>query len=258
MGKCRIIATLCMSLLPLWGCSVAPITAPPPPSAMVPVAPIHDSDVMTRQFTTSLADLTPVAHSTRPSAVIFFNKGVNAEKFNKALCEGFVQLETAQDVESNQGVAIEHQVVTKVPVTTNLSQNTDDCELILNVYDYNLAESELVKLNPKLLYSTGPFIALYNPNSSQIDQIIDLRGTSTADLKKFGRNWSAIFTQAAQQYAQTNSNRSNSVEVKEFNIWLFVRDLFQASVCVTDPNLIYIFNEPAGKIADIVCKGTKA
>ncbi|HEX5381712.1 MAG TPA: hypothetical protein VFW61_05680, partial [Acinetobacter sp.] len=85
-----------MSLLPLWGCSVAPVTAPPPPDAMI--IPIHDSDVMTRQFTISLADLTPVAHSTRPSAVIFFNKGVNAEKFNKALCEGFVQLETAEDV----------------------------------------------------------------------------------------------------------------------------------------------------------------
>lgn len=255
MGKCRIVATLCMSLLPLWGCSVAPVTAPPPPDAMI--IPIHDSDVMTRQFTTSLADLTPVAHSTRPSAVIFFNKGVNAEKFNKALCEGFVQLETAEDVEASEGVAIEHQVVTKVPVTTNLSQNTRDCDLILRVYDYNLAESELVKLNPKLVYSTGPFIAVYNPNSSQIDQIIDLRGTSTADLKKFGKNWSAIFTQAAQQHEQMNSNRSNLNEAKEFNIWLFVRDLFQASVCVTDPNLIYIFNEPAGKIADIVCKGTK-
>lgn len=255
MGKFRIIATLCMSLLPLWGCSVAPVTAPPPPVAMIP---IHDSDVMTRQFTTSLADLTPVAYSTRPSAVIFFNKGVNAEKFNKALCKGFVQLETAQDVESNQGVAIENQVVTKVPVTTDLSQNTRDCDLILRVYDYNLAESELVKLNPKLLYSTGPFIAVYNPNSSQIDQIIDLRCTSTADLEKFGRNWSAIFTQAAQQYEQANSNIANSDEAKEFNIWLFVRDLFQASICATDPNLIYIFNEPAGKIADIVCKGTKA
>ncbi|RXS93940.1 hypothetical protein [Acinetobacter junii] len=235
-----------------------PVAAPaPPPPAMViaPAVPISSSDYMSRQFTTTLADLPPVANSIRPSAAIFFRNSINAKKLNMALCKGFVQLETTEEMSNYYNVAIEEQVVTKVPVSQEIPQDTADCQQILAVYDYALAASELNKLHPSIAYSTGPFIVIYSPNSTRVDQVIDLRGYSEAQLEGFGQKWSSIFTNAANQYAQTQ--RSSSQQDTQFNIWIFVRDLFQASVCVTDPNLIYIFNESAGKIADIVCKGTK-
>ncbi len=231
-----------------------PVSAPAPPPAMV-ITPISSTDYMSRQFTTTLADLPPVANSIRPSAAIFFRNSVNAKKLNMALCKGFVQLETTEDVSNYYNATIEEQVVTKVPVSQEIPQDTTDCNQILKVYDYALAASELSKLHPSIAYSNGPFIVIYSPNSTRVDQVIDLRGFSEAQLEGFGQKWSSIFTNAANQYAQTQ--RSSSQQDTQFNIWIFVRDLFQASVCVTDPNLIYIFNESAGKIADIVCKGTK-
>eukprot|EP01086_Lenisia_limosa_P015582 TRINITY_DN507_c0_g3_i1.p1 TRINITY_DN507_c0_g3~~TRINITY_DN507_c0_g3_i1.p1 ORF type:complete len:176 (+),score=9.05 TRINITY_DN507_c0_g3_i1:198-725(+) len=66
-----------------------PVSAPAPPPAMV-ITPISSTDYMSRQFTTTLADLPPVANSIRPSAAIFFRNSVNAKKLNMALCKGFV------------------------------------------------------------------------------------------------------------------------------------------------------------------------
>ena len=249
----KFLTLVALSLLPLTGCVgvkspepvVAPV-APPPPD----ISQINKFDFMSRQFTLNEADLVPVPNSTRPSAVIFFKDGVNVRKMNKALCEGFVQLPTPGEIEQTKDVPIENQVATKVPVRSELPQNLTDCDEILKVYDYILAEKELGKLNPSLKYSNGPFVAIYNPNSTEINQIIDLRGTSVKNIKKFGENWSLIFTEAAEKH-----EKSSQADQK-FNILGFVRDMLQVTVCATDPNLIYIFNEPAGKIADIVCKGT--
>ena len=46
-----------------------------------------------------------------------FDKGINAKKYNKALCKGFVKLQTPDEAEESTSVSIEDQVVTKVPVT---------------------------------------------------------------------------------------------------------------------------------------------
>ena len=180
-----------------------------------------------------------------------FDKGVNAKKYNKALCKGFVKLQTPDEAEESTSVSIEHQVVTKVPVTKEIDQNTIDCDVILQVYDYDLASQELLQLNTALTKSSGPFIAVYNPNSTKIDQLIDLRGTSVKDLEKFGENWSSIFTQANAKYLTTKQTKQTN---QKFEILSFLKTFFKGTVCVTDPNLVYIFNEPAGKIVDIVCK----
>lgn len=228
-----------------------PVAMTMPPVMAMP--PIHAQDTMSRQFTMGVADLMPVHASTRPSAVILLSQGTNAKKANTALCNSFVKLETVEEATENQGVAETAQVVTKVPVTVELQQNNDDCEEILAVYDYKLAAEELTQLNPKLLRSNGPFIAIYNPNSVEINQIIDLNGASEADIKKFGQNWHTIFTEYAMK--QTRTVQTNAVvESEKTSIWMTLKGLFKSSVCSTDPNLIYIFDDAAGKIADYICK----
>ena len=233
-----------MGVVTLAGCSANQSSQ----IAVSPVPSINSADIMSRQFTFSEADLRPVANSSRPSAVIIFDKGINARKLNKALCNGFVKLQTTDEAEASTSVAIENQVVTKVPVTKEIDQNEVDCDEILKVYDYNLASQQLSQLNAALTKSTGPFIAVYNPNSTKIDQLIDLRGTSAKDLEKFGENWSSIFTEANSKYIATKQTN------QKFEIFSFLKTFFKGTVCVTDPNLVYIFNEPAGKIVDIVCK----
>ncbi len=240
--KSILLLTTLMGVVTLVGCSANQ-------SSQGTVSPsINSTDIMSRQFTFSEADLRPVVNSSRPSAVIMFDKGVNAKKYNKALCKGFVKLQTPDEAEESTSVSIEHQVVTKVPVTKEIDQNTIDCDVILQVYDYDLASQELSQLNAALTKSSGPFIAVYNPNSTKIDQLIDLRGTSVKDLEKFGENWSSIFTDANSKYIATKQTN------QKFEIFSFIKTFFKGTVCVTDPNLVYIFNEPAGKIVDIVCK----
>ena len=242
--KSILLLTTLMGVVTLAGCSANQSSQ----IAVSPVPSINSADIMSRQFTFSEADLSPVANSSRPSAVIIFDKGINARKLNKALCNGFVKLQTTDEAEASTSVAIENQVVTKVPVTKEIDQNTIDCDEILQVYDYDLARQELSQLNAALTKSTGPFIAVYNPNSTKIDQLIDLRGTSAKDLEKFGENWSSIFTEANSKYIATKQTN------QKFEIFSFLKTFFKGTVCVTDPNLVYIFNEPAGKIVDIVCK----
>ncbi len=242
--KSILLLTTLMGVVTLAGCSANQSSQ----IAVSPVPSINSADIMSRQFTFSEADLRPVANSSRPSAVIIFDKGINARKLNKALCNGFVKLQTTDEAEASTSVAIENQVVTKVPVTKEIDQNEVDCDEILKVYDYNLASQQLSQLNAALTKSTGPFIAVYNPNSTKIDQLIDLRGTSAKDLEKFGENWSSIFTEANSKYIATKQTN------QKFEIFSFLKTFFKGTVCVTDPNLVYIFNEPAGKIVDIVCK----
>ena len=242
--KSILLLTTLMGVVTLAGCSANQSSQ----IAVSPVPSINSADIMSRQFTFSEADLRPVANSSRPSAVIIFDKGINARKLNKALCNGFVKLQTTDEAEASTSVAIENQVVTKVPVTKEIDQNEVDCDEILKVYDYNLASQQLSQLNAALTKSTGPFIAVYNPNSTKIDQLIDLRGTSAKDLEKFGENWSSIFTEANSKYIATKQTN------QKFEIFSFIKTFFKGTVCVTDPNLVYIFNEPAGKIVDIVCK----
>lgn len=246
-------------------CAIKSIDSIDPPAAPEPVpeaapAPVEVrtiiyNDFFSRQFTLNLADLPPIPNSTRPSAAIFLRNGANAKKLNLAFCKGFVHLDTVEVLESDWNVIQEKQVVTKMPLTKELQPDETDCNEILKVYDYELAKGELDKLNPQIKYSNGPFIAIYNPNSSKVDQLIDMRGFTEEQLESFGKNWHKVFAKAnePQASAPRNSQQSNG----QFNIWGFLRDVFQASVCVTDPNLVYIFNEHAGKIADIVCKGTK-
>lgn len=238
----------------LYGCSASspipvvempPSPSPPPAGSVISVA-----DYFSRQFITDEADLTPIANSTRPSAVIFFNGGTTAKKFNKALCKGFVKLDPLEVVEQNDKIVIENQVVTKLPVKNDIPQESIDCDLILSTYDYDLAKEKLEELNPKLKQSYGPFIAIYNPDSTQINQLIDLRGSTEKQLEAFGENWHTIFSHAAvnnQKQALTQNNK-----LKYF-VGLF-KNIVKTSVCMTDPNLIYIFNESAGMIAEqLIC-----
>ncbi|MCH7294087.1 hypothetical protein [Acinetobacter higginsii] len=236
----------------------APVEMPhpaPPEPVYTTTTTITYQDFFSRQFTLNLADLPPIPNSTRPSAAIFLRNGANARKLNMAFCKGYVHLDTVEVVEAEWKMPEVKQVVTKMPLTKELPGYETDCDEILKVYDYDLAKSELDKLNPQIKYSNGPFIAIYNPNSSKVDQLIDMRGFTEEELERFGKNWHTVFAKANEQ--QANAPRNPQQPKGQFNIWGFLRDIFQASVCVTDPNLVYIFNEHAGKIADIVCKGTK-
>ncbi|QIZ61707.1 hypothetical protein FK538_06695 [Acinetobacter indicus] len=233
----------------LYGCAATPVPAPAPVEPPLSLE-INASDTFSRQFITDEADLTPIANSTRPSAVIFFNGGTTAKKFNKALCKGFVQLDPIDKVEIQDGIPVENQVVTKLPVKSDIPQTTIDCDLILKEYDYGLAKVKLTELNSKLKHSYGPFIAIYNPGSTKINQLIDLRGSSEQQLEAFGKNWHTIFTQTA-------INNQKSELTQKDKIYYFVslfKKIIKTSICVTKPNLIYIFNESAGEIAEqLIC-----
>ena len=249
MNKLFIVISAVVFILT--GCATSSVGIP---SSSGSYPGINKNDVFTRQFTYDEADLIPIVGSTRPSAVILLNKGVNAAKSNQALCRGFTSLATAEDLEAS-GTAVTQQVVTKLPVKLPISQNTNDCNLILSSYDYDLAKKKLVELNPSLASSSGPFVAVINPNSSKIDQLIDLRGVSEEKLEAFGKDWYSIFTQVAVT-AKAEEQKTGKRTTLDFMMSL--KKFFQSTVCVTDPNLIYIFNENAGKIADaIVCKSQK-
>ena len=216
--------------------------------APAPMQAISSADTMSREFVVDQSAFYTDIGSTRPSALILMKNVRQVTAHNKALCEGFVQLETIDQAIESTGVAVEDQVVTKMPLKDDyIDPASTDCNEILAKFNYQA--TNIVAANDKAMNlinttSNGPFVVVFHPKTTKVQQVIDLNGYSTQEIKQFGQNWHTIFAQSAVPEKKSSWLTSLTTLVKKF---------FDIAVC-GDPNLVYIFNPQLGDMSKNVCQ----
>ena len=207
-------------------------------------------DHFSRSFVTDLSDLPPIHNSNKPSAALLFKNSKNAKVNNMALCNGFVGLKTIESLEEYEGIQEQDQVVTKIITTQALNQNENDCDTILSVVDYSATKYLLDNVKQKnqrdLTMSTGPFVAVFHPNSQRINQLIDLSQYSEQEVLKFGENWATLFQQTYHLSQTTNQPLEEVLPSK-------LRSAMDFLVCDQD-SLLYVFNKKLGELGSHLCK----
>lgn len=228
---------------------------------------VSQSDIFTRAFTTSRADLYPDTHAKKPSAALLFNESSKAIEKNKLACQAFTKLKPNSSLDAQKS---NDYVVTRLIMKQRISDQVSDCDYILENYDYQKAEQELKTANSDLDKLVGPILVVYLPNQSQFSYLVDLSNFNNQELEKMMSNWaslinSSVNTQTASSTPEVaNQNQTSLSSQSKFSLSQlpFFSSLFEKIrlisnvVSCSGGGITYIISPTLGDSFKSICKIT--
>lgn len=158
-----------------------------------------------------------------PTAVVILKPDDMAR--NRAFCQAFAQLPTAQE-KMAKSVLAQNLILTRW--ITQLDQipaeRARDCEYLVGTYDYNRAKSLMntARMDGGRLEGKGPFLIVIVPDTTGLHMInIDGSAYEAKDFPAFAQSWNTAIGQA--QYRITENQKPGLVE----STWSLVGAVFR-------------------------------
>ncbi|WP_436662167.1 hypothetical protein [Acinetobacter sp. P1(2025)] len=229
---------------------------------------VHQNDLFTREFTTSRADLYPAAQAQKPSAALLLTNSNKAKVKNKLACQSFVKLinnDQYRDTEIAQ-----YTVVTRLIMKQHLSNQVNDCDYILENYDYEKAEKELTSTHPDLDRLVGPILVVYLPDQTKFSYLIDLSQFTNQELIQLMQNWADLINQSAMIQPQATTKNDTLIEqdtvitplpfdqIPFFNTLFSKIKVFTNIVSCASVGTTYIISKTLGDSFKSICKITQS